>query len=421
MHESDEFTTHLLTHVHITVTSSASLWADFESDRGLAVSFSKERTGTVSGTKPYKLTLPYHVIRFNSFPSSYVFTDVGGWTRVETGNFLAVSRDRAIGMLNAPGIGDAVERASVDAQNACFDRLASVQWNTPVFFAELHKSTELVAAFAHKVDSSFRTIMRLKRNPRRALRDIRKTFGRYAQGFKVPKGVTSDTAKLWLQWRYAVQTGVLDIESAAKATASLLLDKSNQAPDVIESRKTIVVELPTLSIPDGEWGRDIGLGLSLGANVTHQLYSSAEVTAKAWFTAWRRNSFLTDANQLGLLNAPVVAWELTPLSFVADWILDVGNFMERCTAAMGYELRNGGQSVLRRVGGEHKVDIHYYGGNVRSFTNATDPMYEISDYNRNGWSSPTPTWTPRMRMSTNRWLDAAALIRQIPLGRFKIV
>lgn len=41
---------------------------------------------------------------------------------------------------------------------------------------------------------------------------------------------------------------------------------------------------------------------------------------------------------LGLLNPASLAWELVPLSFVVDWIVPVGPFLEAMTAGVGIEL-----------------------------------------------------------------------------------
>lgn len=43
------------------------------------------------------------------------------------------------------------------------------------------------------------------------------------------------------------------------------------------------------------------------------------------------------ANDLGLTNLPLLAWELTPFSFVVDWLLPVGNFLDSLDACLGYD------------------------------------------------------------------------------------
>lgn len=46
------------------------------------------------------------------------------------------------------------------------------------------------------------------------------------------------------------------------------------------------------------------------------------------------------ANQLGLVNPASVAWELIPFSFLVDWFLPVGKFLESYTDTVGMQLDN---------------------------------------------------------------------------------
>jgi len=387
-------------------------------------STSKRRWWERSASRPYHATLPYTVERFRTTNTNYRYdTSDAPWiswfVREEYGYYQAVDVDAALGFTHSPELSGLATEMLEKAQNACFDALAGQVWNAPVFFAELHKTGELVTDWANKISSSAGLLWK-HRNPRVAIKALRKQCNRYLRGYRPPKGsVSQDAASFWLQWRYAVETGMMDVANAARTTADLLLDKSNQVTARITQTRSGAVEMEDVVIPDSSWGRFIGLGLSLGSNVDHRLSRVGHVEAKAWFDAIRTNSFLTDVNQFGLLNVPVVIWELTPLSFVADWVLDVGSFLERTTAGAGYNLVNGGFQVFRRVAGRHKVVLYFYYVTPNRLFQSEGASYEVSRYNRNAWASPSPTWTPKIRMNTKRWLDAASLIRNIPLGRFK--
>ena len=394
------------------------------------ISFEKYRSW-VRSSRPYIHTQPYHVTRWDAVPCNFVYVDEGNhivgnfWDRTLTGNFLPVLRDGIAPSLSYSEVSAVIGEQLALARNTVFDGLAEEVWNAPVFFAELHKTTELVSTFAQKVDKSARFLLSsavdIRKRPVKVWKKLKSILGDYARGFKVPNGVTSDSAKLWLQWRYAVNTGVMDIEQAARTTASLLVDKSNRTVTRVTRNRHIELTLAPLSSSDGETGRFIGVGLSLGENVQHYLSRNVHVHAKAWVTARAENSVLTDANQLGLLNAPSFVWELIPLSFVADWILGVGDFLSRCTAACGYVIIDAGTSVFQRISGSHSVQVlPMYKYDSRDYTAGQTSEYSLSYYNRDVWLDPSPTWTPKLRMATNRWIDAAALIRQIPLGRFKI-
>jgi hypothetical protein len=46
--------------------------------------------------------------------------------------------------------------------------------------------------------------------------------------------------------------------------------------------------------------------------------------------------FLSTASELGLTNPLAVAWELVPFSFVVDWALPIGSFLNQIDASVGW-------------------------------------------------------------------------------------
>jgi hypothetical protein len=54
------------------------------------------------------------------------------------------------------------------------------------------------------------------------------------------------------------------------------------------------------------------------------------------------------ANVFGLTNPLIVAWELVPFSFVADWFLPIGKTLENLTATNGLTFV-GGYTVTKRT------------------------------------------------------------------------
>ena len=56
------------------------------------------------------------------------------------------------------------------------------------------------------------------------------------------------------------------------------------------------------------------------------------------------NLFL--ANQLGFVNAGVVAWDVVPFSFVLDWFVNVGQFLAAFTDFWGLTISNSQTSLL---------------------------------------------------------------------------
>lgn len=57
--------------------------------------------------------------------------------------------------------------------------------------------------------------------------------------------------------------------------------------------------------------------------------------ASASFSGRVHNPAIQNLNNLGFLNAPLIAWNLVPLSFVFDWFIPVGTFLGGLTATAG--------------------------------------------------------------------------------------
>lgn len=59
------------------------------------------------------------------------------------------------------------------------------------------------------------------------------------------------------------------------------------------------------------------------------------------------DEFLSGASTLGLINPATIAWELTPYSFVIDWLLPIGNWLDSLTASIGVKFIAGCGTYLR--------------------------------------------------------------------------
>lgn len=88
--------------------------------------------------------------------------------------------------------------------------------------------------------------------------------------------------------------------------------------------------------------------LKLKARVSHSNQTNPSTTEVRW---WHRrmccgcsikaihpNSLL--ANQMGLVNPATIAWEVVPFSFVIDWFVPVGRFLESFTDFVGVDLKD---------------------------------------------------------------------------------
>lgn len=65
------------------------------------------------------------------------------------------------------------------------------------------------------------------------------------------------------------------------------------------------------------------------------------------------------ASSLGLVNPVNIAWQLVPLSFVVDWFLPVGKFLNSYTDLVGFELRHCLYDYRGQAVGFHDLDGWY--------------------------------------------------------------
>lgn len=120
------------------------------------------------------------------------------------------------------------------------------------------------------------------------------------------------------------------------------------------------------------------------------------------------NPFLRTLSQLGITNPFSLAYELLPLSFVLDWFLPVGSYLDAIDAALGLTFRGGSVSHLTRMktGAYATGDVSHFnfskvkavrcnigrcnGRQVRLVRTALDvsPAPVYPSFKSNPWSAP---------------------------------
>lgn len=128
------------------------------------------------------------------------------------------------------------------------------------------------------------------------------------------------------------------------------------------------------------------------------------------------NPLLFTADQLGLINLPALAWELTPWSFVVDWFVDIGGFLGNIIPPQGVSSVKGWTYVKARGMSRHSVDDDYlsqYGGWHTHVTNVgfVKDRRILSDF---------PNYTlfrPDLSKIHRHIADGTALLVQTAYGR----
>lgn len=138
----------------------------------------------------------------------------------------------------------------------------------------------------------------------------------------------------------------------------------------------------------------------------------------------RPNSVLAEPAALGFTNPLTVLWEVTPWSFVVDWFIPIGRYLEQLTADHGWTFLDGCRTRFL------KSDEHMFSGDERAYDPNPVGWYTLivgSAYGSASYvemertilgSFPTPS-LPRAKnpLSIAHFLNSLALGHQLAHGK----
>lgn len=212
------------------------------------------------------------------------------------------------------------------------------------FVGDVHAATaQLGADFAER-KQSINALTARTLQLARAARALRR--GRVLDFFKelgikrrTVRKSASDMGQVWLEYSYGWKPLVEDIYSAVNVLQRPFPFKV--AKGRAQGKCSATVWHPNLPWSTGydeyTW------------SIMYQI--QARVSVSNW-VAWR-------ANELGLINPLSVAWEVVPFSFVVDWFIPIGNYLQNLTDFVGLNLEHA-FNTLYRVLNRKRVAIGIY-------------------------------------------------------------
>lgn len=221
-------------------------------------------------------------------------------------------------------IGDTVPVCQRAESAAIFDvqsKSRGHQWNAPVFIAEAGKTAEMVYNRAHHLTTLARHLLRgnfvgFARNlaselpSRKYSRGIRR-FNREYQ-----KDPTKAAANAWLEYTYGWTPFMSDVRNAA----NVLFDVVHNEPMRVY---VSVGRGNSREVIDHVNNNTTFLGYGVRTSWRETREVSSKVVWRYQIAPWSL------PNQIGLDNPALVAWELVPFSFVADWFLPIGDYISQ--------------------------------------------------------------------------------------------
>ena len=135
---------------------------------------------------------------------------------------------------------------------------------------------------------------------------------------------------------------------------------------------------------------------------------SVRITGKCCVFARVNYAFIRNDTKYGLVNPLSLGWELIPFSFVVDWCMPIGNFLEALTAHYGLTFDSGFTSVTCRgsVSGTRKVS--------NAIGTANGIRYDFLSNNRTALGNfPMPRVYAKNPFKTSNVMSALALFHQL--------
>lgn len=216
------------------------------------------------------------------------------------------------------------------------------QWDVPVFVAEGRKTVEMVVDTATRLVRMGAALRRgrfgdfialahpssrIKVNSESLKRAYGRDFARYGQ---------TAAASWWLQMQYGWKPFIGDVRNAV-----------NTLMDVVEMPDRRIGRVRaryTESFHDVSPESALLIDEANGLYVYGKTYRDIACAQKGTWNFTVNPSDLP--GRFGLLNPLQVAWELVPLSFVADWFVPIGDYLSALDVPMRYNSLGGTYGVL---------------------------------------------------------------------------
>jgi hypothetical protein len=274
--------------------------------------------------------------------------------------------------------------------------LKGSDFNMSVFLGEGHQTLKLLADSATRIAKALHHAKKLDVfGAARSLLEgtSRKPLPKHDWKRKLPgQESAKNVSALWLELQYGWRPLLSDAEASAQSLAHALNVPMRQTYRTKVRRETILKYGPT----------DVGSG-------NMQSYLNAKVRTR--YLVARIAEPPSALAQLGLLNPELVLWELLPFSFVADWFIPIGSWMDARAAAshlVGTFITSEKATGLVNkctLNGKEYTDVHYRG---MTFSRSAPSSSLETDF---------PSFKPLSKVASwQHCANAIALVTQFATG-----
>lgn len=304
----------------------------------------------------------------------------------------------------------------IELANKCIKRLPSrmngENFNLPVFLAEARKSVDMILSATTKINTVIKRVQERVNN--RHGRRINGTYVPFVKGREAwQKDMDLSIGNMWLEYRYGWRLLCKDIYDAMKAIHSLYNSSLKQrvSCSAVETTSRTFVQS---GLVNGGY-----TGYLAPQQWDVRVTENCTFTTKYTIYYKDNNPSLGTLQQFGISNPLLLAWELIPYSFVVDWFVPVGDFLQGLDAFLGKSFLAGTVSYTydeKKTFMASNLRYPYwteYGSFASDYIPGTSTIHHRA-YQRNVLGSFPTQNLPfiDVNLNTSRCIDGIALLLQ---------
>lgn len=335
---------------------------------------------------PYSLTI---FTRYSPVLGWYYVNSSGDWVRGGEG------KGRTL------GFGDLSDDAFfmpdndvINAQNRLIAKVKGHSFNAAVSFAEGKETYGMISSNCIDVFRAYRSLRRGE--PKRAIGFLvegNKRMGRHWQ-YRVRSSFYSKSlASRWLSLRYGWTPLLSDIHEGLKLIEAQSKKQESSPVTVRVSAKAERSSIQSQPSFPG-WSQVNQNTLRVTAKIKQKFLTSYPTLAEA-----------------GVLDPELVAWELLPWSFVADWFLPVGSYLEARAALPRIEAQYIITKMVHARWSGYSDSTAKPGYRIHGNTAAHTESFKLNRTIAPSWPVPTPSFQNPLLGPWKHAVDAVAFWR----------
>lgn len=208
------------------------------------------------------------------------------------------------------------------------------------------------------------------------------------RGWKDSKSLSDS----WLEYQYGFKPLINDVYSLQEAAKEGFLKEDQLFKVTRQVTESLDPHVVFLNKPSWFW-----------------LSGRLEEVAKVAYYQKIDDAHLAAYTSLGCTNPALIVWELVPFSFVIDWVVPVGVWLEGISATQGLKFVSGYEDLIIRYDLRWDAAMHTW--TTGKFAHGTAKQNAFQRLRKLTWDYPVPYW--KNPLSTTHVISALALLRKL--------